>query len=124
MSREKYLYISDLDKTLLDNDSVSGINLVMVDDSGVDGLWWLEISSSAASKENAVAFLRKEYGYTKVIGFGDNYNDLPLFKACDVRVAVENALDEIKAAADHIGEAHDQDGVVKWISNHIRDMGE
>ena len=91
----------------------------MVDDSGIDGLWWLEISSAEASKENAVAFLRKAYGYTKVVGFGDNYNDLPMFNACDVRVAVKNALDEIQAAADHICEANDEDGVVKWIANQI-----
>jgi len=98
---------------------LTGINLIMVDDSSIDGLWWLEIFSVKASKENAVAFLRKEYCYTKVIGFGDNYNDLPMFKACDVRVAVENALDEIKNAADYICEAHDKDGVVKWIANYI-----
>ena len=94
--------------------------MVMIDDTGIDGLWWLEIFSAEASKENAVAFLREEYRYTSVVGFGDNYNDLPMFKACDVRVAVDNALDEIKAAADHICESHDEDGVVKWILNHLR----
>ena len=94
------------------------INLVMVDDTSVNGLWWLEIYSTNASKENAVVFLRDTYGYTKVVCFGDNYNDLPMFEACDVCVAVENALDEIKAAADYICEAHDKDGVVKWMINH------
>ena len=94
------------------------INLVMVDDTRVNGLWWLEIYCAKASKENAVAFLRDTYGYTKVVCFGDNYNDLPMFEACDVCVAVENALDEIKSAADYICEAHDKDGVVKWMINH------
>ena len=81
--------------------------------------WWLEIFSAEASKENAVAFFRETYGYKKIIGFGDNLNDLPLFKACDVRVATKNALDELKAAADYICESHDEDGVVKWIMHQI-----
>ncbi|MCL2814837.1 MAG: HAD family hydrolase [Oscillospiraceae bacterium] len=37
-----------------------------------------------------------------------------------MRVAVENALDEIKTAADYICESHNEDGVVKWIENHIK----
>ena len=98
---------------------VPNINLAMIDDSTINGLWWLEIFSAEASKENAVKFLRETYGYTKVVGFGDNYNDLPMFKACDVRVAVKNALDEIKDAADCMCEAHDEDGVVKWIEEYI-----
>ena len=97
--------------------SLPGINMTMVKDTG---FWWLEIFSAKASKGNAVMFLREMYGYKKIVGFGDNYNDLPMFKVCDVCVAVKNALDEIKADADYICESHDEDGVVKWIENHIK----
>ena len=99
--------------------SIPNINITMVDDTSVNGLWWLEISGAEASKESSIIFFRETYGYATVIGFGDNYNDLPMFKVCDVSVAVKNALDEVKAAADHICEAHDNDGVVKWIANHM-----
>ena len=98
---------------------IPDINATMVDDTKAAGFWWLEIFSAEASKENAVKYLREKYGYGKVVGFGDNYNDLPMFKACDVRVAVKNALDEVKAAADYICESHDEDGVVKWINDNI-----
>ena len=98
--------------------TIHDINFVMVD-LRTEGLWWLEILSAEASKGNAVKFLRETYGYERIIGFGDNYNDLTMFKYCDVRVAVQNALDEIKAAADSICESHDEDGVVKWIENHL-----
>ena len=93
--------------------------MALVDDTNVNGLWWLEISSAEASKETAVVFLRETYGYTTIIGFGDNLNDLPMFKACDVCVAVENALDEVKSVSDSICGSNDDDGVVKWIANHF-----
>ena len=94
---------------------VANINIALVDDTSIDGLWWLEIFSADASKENAVKFLRAEYGYNKVVGFGDNYNDLPMFKACDICVAVKNALSEVIAAADYICDTNDNDGVAKWL---------
>ena len=101
--------------------TVPGISTTLVDSSKTIGLWWLEIFSAEASKATAVQFLRETYGYKRIVCFGDNYNDLPMFEICDVRVAVENALDEVKAAADCICESHDEDGVVKWIE---KDFGQ
>jgi len=96
-----------------------GINLTLVDDSNINGLWWLEIFSAKASKENAVVFLRKKYGHKKVVCFGDNYNDLPMFNVCDTCIAVGNALDEIKARADYICDTNDNDGVAKWLEENV-----
>ncbi len=98
---------------------IPGINVSMMNYTYNDKFWILEVFSAEASKQNAVMFLRETYGYQKIIGFGDNHNDLPMFKACDLRVAVKNAKDEVKAAADCICNSHDEDGVVKWIENHI-----
>ena len=78
-------------------------------------LWYLEIHNDKATKQNGTAYLRNAFGFDRVIGFGDNLNDLPMFAACDVRVAVENAASEVKAAADYICDTNDNDGVVKWI---------
>ena len=33
-------------------------------------------------------------------------------------IAVANAIDEVKAAADYICEANDNDGVVKWLKEN------
>ena len=82
-------------------------------------LWHLEIFSLKASKGNAVSYLRELYGFNHIIGFGDELNDLPLFAACDVRVAVENANSVVKDAADYICGTNYDDGVAKWIGqNH------
>ncbi|MDR1330457.1 MAG: HAD family hydrolase [Oscillospiraceae bacterium] len=91
------------------------LNQTFYKDIYSDDLWYLEAFSAAASKRNAVAYLRETYGYERIVGFGDNLNDLPMFEVCDVRVAVENARPEVKAAADHICGANDRDGVVRWI---------
>ena len=84
-----------------------------------DTLWSLEIFSAEASKQNAVKYLRETYGYQKIISFGDNQNDLLKFNDCDVRVAMSNAKDEVKAAADCICNSNEDDGVVTWIEEHI-----
>jgi len=88
----------------------------MYEDIYNQGLWYLEVFNELASKKSAVEYLRETFGYERIVGFGDNLNDLPMFEACDVRVAVENARAEVKAAADHICAANHDDGVVKWLS--------
>ncbi|MGB8452013.1 MAG: HAD family hydrolase [Anaerocolumna sp.] len=78
-------------------------------------LWYLEIFSINATKYNAVQYLKNKYHYEKIIGFGDNLNDLPLFRACDVTCAVSNANGELKAAATHIIGSNTEDGVASWL---------
>lgn len=99
--------------------AMPGLNLTMYKDNYTPDLWFLEIFNEKASKQNALAFLRERYGFGRIIGFGDNLNDLPMFKECDVSVAVENANEEVKAAADYICGANYDDGVVKWIEQDV-----
>ena len=54
-------------------------------------------------------------GYEKIVAFGDNYNDLGMFEAADVSVAVGNACDEVKNAADIVIEKNTEDGVAKFL---------
>lgn len=77
--------------------------------------WYLEVCSSKASKKNAVITLKNMLGFEKVICFGDNLNDLPMFEASDEAYAVMNAKDEVKAKADGIIESNNNNGVVKFI---------
>ena len=74
--------------------------------------WYLEIFHDSASKSSGVEYLRKNYGFDKVVAFGDNYNDLPLFQAADVSYAVPEAVEEVRKTADHIAE----DGAAREIA--------
>ncbi|MDR0530934.1 MAG: Cof-type HAD-IIB family hydrolase [Oscillospiraceae bacterium] len=80
-----------------------------------EGNWFLECFSCRASKYNAACWLRETFGFTRVVGFGDNHNDLPLFAACDESYAVANAPEEIRAAATGVIGANTEDGVVRFL---------
>ena len=101
--------------------ALPGLNLVLYKDNYSRKMWYLEIYSAEASKQNAAIYLREAFGYTRIVGFGDNLNDLPMFAACDIRIAVGNAKPEVKAAADHICGTNDKNGVVKWLEENHRD---
>lgn len=81
--------------------------------------WFLEIFSHNASKYNAVNFLKEYCSFDKVTGFGDNLNDIPLFEACDMKVAVENAKSELKNIADTIIGDNNSDSVALWIEKNF-----
>ena len=46
------------------------------------------------------------------MAIGDNSNDVPMIEAAGVGVAVANATDEAKAAADYVCEADNNAGAV------------
>ena len=79
------------------------------------GMWFLELYSVAASKYHAVCWLRDHLKPEEIVGFGDNLNDLPLFRACDRNYAVENAAEELKAAADGVIGSNVEDGVARFL---------
>ena len=100
--------------------NIPDITLSMYRDVYSADLWYLEVHSNKASKQNGTAYLQKTYGYNRIVGFGDNLNDLPLFAACNVRVAVDNANAEVKAAADFICGTNENNGVAKWIEAQMQ----
>lgn len=54
-----------------------------------------------------------------VIAVGDYYNDLELLREADIAMAVDNALPEVKALADHILPDCDQDAIAYLIDEMI-----
>ncbi len=77
--------------------------------------YWCEIMPALATKSNAIKKLKKMWGCTKVISFGDAINDIPMFEISDECYAVSNAVDELKSIATGIIESNDDDGVAKWL---------
>lgn len=107
--------LSDLYQDLLKD---PGLHVEFYRDVYERDYWYLEVCSSEASKYNAVRFLREQYGFDQVICFGDNLNDLPMFRASDEGYAVANAREEVKRAANGIIDGNDADGVVRWMQEH------
>lgn len=78
-------------------------------------MWYLEVFSADASKEAGVRYLREKYGFDKISAFGDNLNDLPMFAAADVKIAVKNAAEELLSSCDKVIGANTENGVAKYL---------
>ena len=54
-----------------------------------------------------------------MIACGDGFNDISMIEYAGVGVAMANAQEEVKAAADYITVSNDEDGVAKVIYEMI-----
>jgi len=75
-----------------------------------------------ASKLNAVKRLVEQIGLSvsEVAVFGDDYNDLEMIKYFGLGVAMSNAIDEVRQAADAVTIfSNDEDGVARFIEEYI-----
>lgn len=80
-----------------------------------EGYGYMELHSSKASKANGIKALMKYANFEKVIGFGDNLNDLPMFELADEAYAPENAVEEIKAVATGVIRHHNEDAIALYL---------
>ena len=77
----------------------------------------VEINDINANKGNALRFLAKHVGIgeDETLAFGDGLNDIHMLRAAGIGVAMENAEDSVKAAADYVTASCDDDGVAEGI---------
>ncbi|GHV96854.1 haloacid dehalogenase [Lactobacillus nasalidis] len=78
----------------------------------------VEVGSLAASKGYAVSELASRLGLSnsEVMVFGDQGNDRSMFEIPDFnRVAMGNAIDEIKELADYVTDTNERDGIAKAL---------
>ncbi len=57
----------------------------------------------------------------EIIGVGDGYKDFPMMMACGLKVAMGNAVSDLKEIADFIAPTVDEDGVAEVIERFILD---
>jgi len=86
------------------------------------GWHWLSLHSPASTKANAIERLLSVYGSeeSNVTVFGDELNDIPMFRNADRAIAVGNALPSVKEEAHQVIGEHTEDAVVKFI---LKDAG-
>lgn len=79
------------------------------------------IMNKKATKLNAIKAVAKKYGISmeEVAAFGDDYNDAEMLRGCGTGVAVANALEEVRSAADFICASNMEDGVARWMAENI-----
>ena len=81
----------------------------------------IEAVPKACSKGNAIRWLCKELGIalTRCAAFGDSSNDRNMLAAVGCGVAMETAPDDLKAAAHCVAPPYDQDGIARFIREHV-----
>jgi hydroxymethylpyrimidine pyrophosphatase-like HAD family hydrolase len=93
------------------------------DTVGTDGYnpqqTWFEIMSTRATKAAATRRLADQIGADRVIAFGDNLNDVPLFELADHSCAVANAVPQLLHIANEIVPTNDEEGVASWLERHV-----
>lgn len=79
------------------------------------------ISHAEGTKLHAVVKYAQLLGITtqEIIGVGDGYNDFPLLMACGLKVAMGNAVQDLKEIADYIAPPVEQDGLAHVIEQFI-----
>ena len=81
----------------------------------------LQIMNASATKWNGIKAMLDicNCSPNETAYFGDDQDDVEPIKMCGLGIAVSNAIDEVKAAADYVIESNDADGVAKYIEYKI-----
>lgn len=77
--------------------------------------WLIEIFSRSASKAQGALDIKKLTGADSITAFGDNLNDLVMLGSADCAIAVGNAVDEVKHAANIVIGTNNDDSVVRFV---------
>jgi Cof subfamily protein (haloacid dehalogenase superfamily) len=79
---------------------------------------WLDLSPVGVSKASGVAYVCEELGVPQeaTLAIGDGRNDIELLRWAGRGVAMGQAVEEVKAAADDVTETVYDDGVVTELS--------
>lgn len=77
----------------------------------------IHITDRNATKEHAVAELLHMLALERkqATGIGDGHNDIHLFKAVEQRIAMDNAVKELKNAADLVIGSVQDDGLAEYL---------
>lgn len=80
----------------------------------------LEMFGPNANKADAVEALASMIRADRIVAFGDNVNDLSLFGIADERIAVGNAVAQLKERATMIIDSNETPAVASFILKHSR----
>lgn len=83
--------------------------------------YFLELVPLGIDKARSIAVLSEKLGITReeVAAMGDGYNDLSMIKYAGLGIAMDNAQEPVKAAADYIAPSNDEDGVAIAVERYF-----
>lgn len=84
--------------------------------------YFLELVPMGIDKAHSLSVLLDKLGLTReaMVAIGDGYNDLSMIRFAGLGIAMANAQEPVKQAADYITLSNDEDGVAAAIETHFR----
>ncbi len=90
------------------------------------GRWhpaFADITAKGNTKQRGIDEIIRHFGLRleDTVAFGDGGNDIPMLRHAAIGIAMGNAHDEVKAAANHVTATVDEDGIAKgieWLFSH------
>lgn len=83
------------------------------------GYHWLEINHPRANKRDGVEQLKRLLKAERIVCFGDNLNDLPMFEIADEKYAMGNAHPLVKERATAVLATNVEHGVARYLRSLI-----
>ena len=81
--------------------------------------YWLEICPKNCTKAKSLLKLKEDYGFDRLVVFGDSLNDVSMFKIADEAYAVGNAREEVKALATAVIGYNEEDAVAHFLRDRM-----
>jgi len=100
------------------------IYIIFFEDAFLKGKYWLEFNPKDAKKEIMLEKLIKikNYDHKDVVVFGDQINDIGMFKLVGKSIAVKNAHPNAKKEADETILSNVEGGVILYLENHLEEL--
>ena len=117
VSFDTYEKISQLGEAL---NKIEGLTVNTYEDVYDRGTYFLEAYSTEASKANGIKFLANYVSHEKLVCFGDNLNDIPMFELADESYATANAADKLKELATDVIGSCNEDGVAEFLDKYSK----
>lgn len=78
---------------------------------------YLEVTHKEVSKERALRVLAEHFQVPldETVAFGDHFNDVPMLQAAGCGVAMGNAPEDVKKAADVVTLSNQEHGVARFL---------
>ena len=83
----------------------------------------IEVNAKGVNKGKGILMLGKILGIEReeIMAFGDGRNDTAMLQEAGLGIAMSNAVEEAKAAADEVTLSNDEEGVAAAIEKYVLD---
>ncbi len=108
----------DEDITYVEGEGLHTIKLQTVNEK----VWLVDVTAHGVNKQEGVLQWLRHTGIKReeVVGVGDGYNDVPMLNAVGLKIAMGNAVEDVKAMADLVCPGVDEDGVATVIEKFFK----